>query len=396
MKNNKSRQKLFIKIFSVFAAVILWFFVTQAEDKLMDVNINSVEVQFVGEHALTEKGLMVVGKNSTPKASVKIRGRRSDLISVMRGITAKVNLSEIDKTGTHELVPDFDIPSTAVYISKVNTLSIEVNVEKIVEKTIDVIVFQEGNEGERIIESVPEFEQMVIQGEKNDIDAIKKARLYVDVSDLTNGNEVVVNPVYETEDGEEYVAVNEIITDTHEIKVRNNVYMRKNADVIVDVPTDEDYIITLNKQSIEQVDVGVTDESQQIDSLIAEFDDITFELGSQKHKLDIIVPDGVYLPKKDSTVEVEIEIVKKSQKVLLVPITVKNGEDKDYKLCVQHVLIKASGPAELLAVKNIRAEIDLKDIEDTATTTRVKVKVTPKNDKIQVPDNATYVEVTVE
>lgn len=401
MKDKKSTQKMFIKVFSIFAAIVLWLFVSYTEDNLMDVNIKSIEIQYVGEQALASKGLMVVDKVSVPKASVKIRGRRSDLISVMGGVIARVDLSQINREGTYELSPIFDIPSSAVYVSKVNTQSVKLNIAKTVEKTVPVEIVQENAEKnkEYIVQSVPEFQEMKIVGAKNDLDYIQRATLYVDVSFVAGEEEQMIKPVLESDEGKQALPINEIFTEISEIKVTNHVYSKKAVDVVVELPSmeEEGYAISLISQSVDKVEVGVVDADTQPETITANFDDITIiESGKQKFLLKLSVPDGVYLPEANQFVEVEIDVKEYSKQYVKVPITVKNAGEKNYQLKIDYVILAISGPEDKLSRENVKAELDLSGIEADGQDKRIQLDISSKTNDVKVENEAVFATVVVE
>lgn len=400
MKTNRNRQKLIIKIFSVVAAIVLWLFVCYTEDKLLDVNVNSIEIQYVGEQTLYNKGLMLTDKASVPKASVKIRGRRSDLISVMGGVSAKIDLSQIDSAGIHKISPTFNIPSSAVYISKINTQNIELNIEKTVEKTIDVKVIQQNASKNKsyIVESVPEIKEMKIVGEDNDINSIESAYLYVDVSSVLTEEELVLKPVFVTGDDKAVTPKNRIFTDITDIKVTNKVYDKKSVGVVVELPrrNSDKYIFDLVYQSIQEVEVGIVDENAKVDFLKASFDETSvFEMGKQQYVLELSVPDGVYVPENNRFVEVEINITEKGRQEVMVPVSVKNPEGKAYELKKEYVLAVITGPKDKLLAENVTAELDLSGVEADGQEKSLKVNVTSKNNDVIIENRTVFVNVIV-
>ena len=310
MKNN---QKLIFKIISVFAAIVLWMIVTYTEDTLIDISINSIEIQYKGEQALHSKGFMITNKTETPKASVKIRGTRGDLIAVMDSVRASVDLSSIENSGTYELTPTFDIPSSAVYVSKRNTLSVPVTVSKITEKTVEVLVAQENQDKNKayVVELKPLVKQINIRGDINDLTKISRAVLRIDVSSLMEDGTVKIVPEYETDEGEKVSLKNQIFTDFSGIEVKYNVYERKSLDVVVNIPRELKEKIRLVNQSIKKIDVGLVNEKgNNINYLTAVFRN-TGEISpeNKKYKLNLQVPDGVYLPEDKRQIEVELEVL---------------------------------------------------------------------------------------
>lgn len=317
MKNKPNQQKLFQKIVSVFAALVLWLFVTYTEDALMDINVNSLAVNMVGEQKLLSKGLMLVNKNSVEKASVKIRGRRGDLISVMDSVRASVDLSGIESAGHYDLTPVFDIPSSTVYVSKRNTLSVGVEIEKIVDKTVGVLVVQENAEKNKnyVVETIPELDKIKIRGAKEDISKIGRATLYVDVSSAVDDEEVFITPVFEDINGKEIDLVNDIYCDNSEIGVVNNLYPKKSVDVGIDFPYElsEQYSVELVGQSFDKVDVGIiSDSGESINNIKADFrNSLKITQGKQKYELELNEYDGIYIPEKYRSIEVEVNITEK-------------------------------------------------------------------------------------
>lgn len=317
MKDKPNQQKLFQKIVSVFAALVLWLFVTYTEDALMDINVNSLAVNMVGEQKLLSKGLMLVNKDSVEKASVKIRGRRGDLISVMDSVRASVDLSGIENAGHYDLTPVFDIPSSTVYVSKRNTLSIGVEIEKVVDKTVGVSVVQENVDKNKdyIIKTIPGLDKIKIRGAKEDMLKIVRATLYVDVSSATDGEEVFITPVFEDANGKKVDIVNEIYCDTNEIGVINTLYPKKNVDVKIDFPYElnERYTLDLVGQSFDKADVGIMSESGEgINTIRAEFkNSLKITQGKQKYTLELNEYDGIYIPEKYRNIEVEVNVTEK-------------------------------------------------------------------------------------
>lgn len=315
MKNKKSNQKMALKIVSVFAALVLWLFVTFTEDALMDINVNSIKVEFLGEQNLLSNNLMIVDKKSVPNASVKIRGRRGDLIAVMDGVSARIDLSEIQAPGTYELTPVFDIPSSAVYVSKRNTLSIDIAVERMVEKTVDVVVVQENTDKnkEYVIESIPKIDKIKIKGEAEDIAKIERAALHIDVSSITEPGNLMINTTYETLEGDKVSIENEVFAEMTSIGVENKLHNKKTVDVVVAIPSHirDNYSIRLLNQSVDKIDVGV-DADIDIENVKAELLNVReIEMGNKKFTLKIDAPNGVYIPQDKLTIEAEFDVLRK-------------------------------------------------------------------------------------
>lgn len=401
MKNNKSGQKLFIKIFSVFAAIVMWFFISYNENNSMDVKVKSIELQYAGEEELLSKGLMLADKSLAPTVSAKIRGKRSDLIPVLNSVSATVDVSKIEEAGSYKLTPSFDVPSDAVYVSKAITHSVDVKVVRTTEKTVEVgVVLKNADKNKaHIIKSVPEIEKMKIRGERNDIDGIERAVLYVDAATIVENGDISVSPIYETSDGKEVVAENDIYADLLRIRVKNTVYFRKTANIRVELPQTENdkYFVSLVGQSVEKIEVGVENADETPPELTVALDDISeLQTGKHKYTLEINAPDGVYILESSRYAEVEIDVEENTSESIEVPVSVKNADGRAYKLKTQSVTVGISGPKNLLNKENIAAELDMSKISVSGEPTSARLDIKSKSKEIKVDSEPVFADIIVE
>lgn len=378
---DNSRKRLILKIVSVFVAVIIWIFITYTDDSQIDVTINSIDVQLTGESYLNDHGYMVINRTSIPKASVTVRGKRSDIIGVMDSITASVDVSGVSDSGEFKLKPTFDIPSNAVYISKRKTTSIEVDIEKIEEKTIDVRVVQNNSEqnDSYIIESVPDKKSIKIRGEKKDIDSIDHAAVYVDVKDITEDNSVTGTLIFESGDGSEIICANKLFYDSEKMQVKNKAYEKRELPINITVPFDlnKKYSAELIKQEVDKVWVGIKDESgKSVSEITNEPYSGELEVGTKEYEFYLDAPDGIYLPEDKRRVKAELEVFEKTEKLVTIPVTVHNSKNRVYELSKQEVGIWVSGPEEKLQSNYFKAELNLDSYDPSEEEQNVTVRIT--------------------
>ena len=377
---DNSKKRLILKMVSVFVAVIIWIFITYTDDSQIDVTINSVDVQLTGESYLNDHGYMIVNRASIPKAAVTVRGKRSDIIGVMDSITASIDVSGISDAGEFKLKPSFDIPSNAVYISKRKTTSVEVDVEKIEEKTIDVRVVQNNSEENEpyIIESIPDKKNIKIKGEKKDIESIDHAAVYVDVKNITEDNNVTETVIFESSDGSEVICVNRLFCDVQKMSVANKVYEKRELPVKITIPFDvnKKYSAEVLKQSVDKIQVGIkTDAGKNV----TEIENVPFsgelEIGTKEYDFTLDIPDGIYIPEDKRNVKAELEVFEKSEKLVTVPVTVHNSKGRAYELSKQEVGIWVSGPEEKLDGSRFKAELNLDNYEPSENEQNVTVDI---------------------
>lgn len=319
MKNNISfSRKTFLKIISVLVAIIAWFFITYTENPQIDYVVGGIDVSFAQENVLSEKGLMIVNKSNLPKASVEIRGKRGDIIGVMDNIGASVDVSKINEAGTYKLKTSFDIPSNAVYILERRTINIEVEIEKIEDKTVDVYVFQKKKHTNKdiLVKSEPEITQIKIKGAKDDLEKINHAAVYVDTAELSEKRSEDAKIVYEDIEGQEVGLKNQIITEAQTTVVNSEPLPKKILPVAIVIPdkTTQKYDVGILFQKFLEIEVGVSsDAGERADILTVSPDGLDLIEGKNKYLLPLDRKAGIFIPYENRKMEFEIEIIPKTQ-----------------------------------------------------------------------------------
>ncbi|MBQ3038651.1 MAG: hypothetical protein IJD30_05685 [Clostridia bacterium] len=397
---SNSRKKLILKIISVFAAAIIWIFITYTENPQTDVTLNAVDISLSGESYLKDNGLMVTEKNSIPDASIVIRGKRRDLIGVMGNVTASIDVSRINKPGTYNLKPSFDIPSNAVYIAKMNTASVTVTVENIEKRTIDVKIVQKNADKNKlyVVESVPQTATVSISGTLSDIQDISYACAYVDVGTMSQNNDAEYSVVFEDINGAEILPINDFSSDITSVMVTNTVYDKITLDIELDIPSrvSDKYAVELVGQTTKKVDAGIKDKSAaDITTItnIMNFDGIS--LDTTNYTLTLDVPKGLYIPPENQKVEVELEVFEREERTLSVPITVTNADKATYLLDSDTVKVRVSGPKDKLTPENLSATLDLKNTSYKPGEITLPVQIKAKYPDITVLTKKVNIKVNI-
>ena len=398
-KINDVKRKRILKAISAFAAVIIWIFVTQTENPTMDYTVKKIDIGIRNENYLDNKGLVITNKEEIGEASVVIRGRRRDLINVLDSIEASVDVSEIQEPGEYRIKTEYDIPNNTIDIAKRKTNTVLIKVSAIEEKEIDVKVIQTGKTDNTsyIVESVLDTEKIIIKGADEDIKNIDHASVYVDISEMKEENEGIYNIVCENSEGETVKVPNEVIIEQNTVGVKNNVYEKIVLDVNVVIPDKlngyEVNILTTNR---ENVAVGLKSaELRELSGLsaILKVDEIVTGTGNYKAEID--VPDGIYLDPKTKEVELSVEIIEKAEKIVTLPVKVRNAKKTEYKLMQENIQVTLSGDKEKLKAENIEAYIDLSKIKGTGRKT-VYVQFEAKADGIKTKETDVGVDIVIE
>lgn len=395
------KKRLIQKIISVFAAILIWLFITYAENPQIDVKVNTIPIQFAGESELIDNGYMVTEKSSVGNASIVLRGKRRDLMSVMGNISASINVADINDSGSYKLRPTFDIPSSAVYIAKRNTNTVEVNVAKISKKTVDVRVIQKNKDKNKsyIIESIPELSTVTISGFIDDIKNVMFASLYIDVGSMLSDNVGQYDIVYEDENGSAVSFANDIFTDIDSLEVSNKIYDKTELDVNIIIPetVNNKYSVQLEDYDKKKIYAGIKDKSASLITSVTNtrnFDEIV--PGVNKYNLELDIPKGLYVLPEDRFVSVELEVFERVQKTIIVPVTVQNASQKNLLVSPQEISILVSGPEELLKKENISVNANLSEVDLSAGPVSIYLQVNAKDDDIKILSHPEYVKVQLQ
>ncbi len=400
MKLINGNKKKILKIASLFAAIIIWIFITHSEDPLIDFSLNSLDVSIVGETALHDRGLMVINKTQIPDTSVKIRGRRGDLISVMDSIIASVDVSQITESGVYELRSYVEIPSNAVYISKGNNKPIPVEIAVIEEKTVPVKVnrINANKNTEFVVECVPLRSELTIKGENGDIEHIDHISLDVDVSQITAQSKGMYEIHYEDINNAQVLPINDIINPFAKMEVESFVYEKKEIDVEIVIPDKikRDYSVEVIEQLDKKVIAGIkSEEANGISKVVARLDTQIIEQGTREYNFVIDDEKGLYIPEESSRIRVILESRANEEKDVWVPVKVINTKGADYQLENESVKVTISGPKDKLVADNLIAEIDLDSIENIKENNHCEVTVTSTQSDVRIESEQIYMNVKI-
>lgn len=399
-KNNNVSKKTILKIISVFIAVVLWLIITYTEDSQMDFTVNSIDIRVNGESELNERGLMVINKMAIPKASVRIRGKRGDIIEVMDNISASVDVSAITGEGTAKLVPSFDIPSNAVYISNRKTNAVDIDIAKMEEKTIDVRVVQnnESMNEKYMVESIPEKKSVVIKGEKKDIESIDHAAVYVDVGAVTKNGTTTETLIYENSENSEIICANDLFCEIEQITISNKVYEKNTIPIKIEIPYEvsKRYSVDIVEQEIDAVEVGIVDD---VGKMVSEIKNLPFgkipEEGTHEYEIELEVPDGLYIPKDKQKIKVKLEVYEKKEMLLTIPVKVENTQNRNYEISKHEVSVWVSGPEEKLKSENVTAIINLDKYPTTDAKQVIEVELGTKEKDLSIENKKIQIEATI-
>ena len=305
-----------LKIISVITAIIIWAYISIVMNPSIEVAVRDLPIQFVGAEVLESKGLAVVSESESA-ISVKIKGNRKKMGSYdMKTIIVKADESIISNEGTYSVPVEVIVPFENQGISSQSAYTVDVKVEKIATKSIDIDIETKGKLKEDYAsgEISVNPKQVTISGPESLVGKIDKAFAELSFS----GEEVDIDKKlqvkYKGEDGKEILSNEAILervkasvseVDIHcpvlkirRVKIKANFGFEK-------LPDDLKYEIEPNELYL----YGDNSFETMINEISTEVIPLNKLIDNEKIKVKLSIPSGVKVI--DNVTEAEISIEKK-------------------------------------------------------------------------------------
>lgn len=360
-------NKLALKLISVAFAVVVWLILIYSVDPVISQQVNNVPVTISGEAELADRGFAVINKSELGSASVKIRGERTSVIKAMSVINANINISDIDGVGEWTEYVSFDTGVAGVMVDGRSSVSVKVEVDELVKKKVPVFAQQSGGEKDKqtIIGSVPEVEEMTVQGAKSELAELKAIAVSVDISDVEADSETECKYYFINNDDEKKEFTS-IINPPETIRVKNTVYTRKTVSLQVQPKYPSDRIkIDVKSLSKEKIDIGVDrDAVLEIESLPLVFDTNLYSEEEDDYRLTVEAADGIYVPPESREINAKLVMKQLTISDVQVKVEARNiPSGLKARLTNEVVTLTVAAPNDISPEDKIKAYIDLSDKE---------------------------------
>ncbi len=368
-------SKIAMQISAVVIAVILWFIIAYSENPVIDITVNNIPISYSNLSVLEERGLTILKDGKTPTVSVSVQGNRSDLFSVIRNISAEIDLSTLNSSGSYEMPIDINIPVKSVELLRKKSNNATVVVEPIVTRTIPVNILRTGSNSEYLVKSSSDISEIVISGAKSAVSEVNAASVTVDVSDIKTDSVSSYSYSFVDYDGDE-IESNNISSETTAIIISNKLFLAKSVPIKIEYPAEvsQDFIVNIKNADSLSANIGVLKESyDDVTSITAQFPSNISDGEASVVTIPLDIPDNVYIP-DNPFVEVKADITKKTVKNVTLPVTIQNIPAGLTVNTVDDVNITVKGAGEELDPSLMSAIADLSGL--TAGEHSVKLKIT--------------------
>ncbi|WP_051273231.1 CdaR family protein [Desulfotruncus alcoholivorax] len=278
-----------VRILALFIAIILWVYVTNEQNPVTDLSYN------IPLEANRPEGFIIKGLPKT--INVRVKGTRSVVGALQRmDFTARVNLSGISEVGEQEVPVQLSSPP-GVEVLQVTPQVIRVQVDKIVTKTVPVVVSLKGDvsDGQQAGEPVLKPALVSIRGPGKVLDQIKQLEVTVDV----NGAKDTLERVVPVGTGAEGVTVT---PDRVSVTVPVTNMPSKTIPVRIRLTGEPAAGYTVSEVTAQPLNVQVTANDEILNNLIAVSTmavDVTGIASDIEKEAVLMMPDGVRQLKPD-------------------------------------------------------------------------------------------------
>ncbi len=183
VRTAKRKSGLTAKIFSVFAAIVLWLYVFQAVEE--DLVFKEIPITIENFNTGLELDIVSGYENAL---DVTVSGTKSVINELTSAdIKASVDMSGVTERGTYVLDVSVEAPSSVKIVDK-SVTQIRISLDKTIEKTIDLVPELSYNiqYPYELGETSLSEETVTLKGPETDINAVSKAAVSLALGNVKN------------------------------------------------------------------------------------------------------------------------------------------------------------------------------------------------------------------
>lgn len=328
--DKKEKNKLVVPIICLLLSIGVWVYVTNVENKTRTTEISKIPVELINSEALTSSKL-ALAPDQEFYVTLKVEGNTNDINKIKKSdFKVQVDLGEyVWKKGENKVpVSIVDYPIT-VSVRNTNTLTVSINIEDMVEKTMPITSNIKVTPKSGYFASEPTItpEEVKVTGAESLVNQVSK----LVVTDTKEGiNEDIVDnyriiPVDES--GNEVTGVN-ISEETAKVEIK----VSKGKSVKINVATVGELPSNMKLESIESSRktvelIGPTEILDTINELSTTAIDLSSITGNQDVNLSIIIPDGVSVAQGEEMLTARVNVIYMTTKEFSVKLNITGITD---------------------------------------------------------------------
>lgn len=297
----KKKNRLWYMILSVIIAILAWVLVTYTTDPDITKTITASRIDLVGEDVLLKNGYVVTNYSEFPRLTIKMRGKRSDLMKALDNAVVTVDVSQITKEGEFEIETSAKLPTSRINVERISQSAISITVESIKTKEIPVRIVQEGELPGMLVKSEPESKTVTLKGAVAELDMIDAVEAIVDISTMEQSGTIDTSYTLILKDDAERDELSTVNMSENIITISNTLYQEKEVPIKVESTYTNEYVLSDKDTKTEPktVKVGVLDGTE------LEFVTVSIDENAEEGEYKLNKTDGVYIPENRKNVIVK-------------------------------------------------------------------------------------------
>lgn len=326
-KDDRSFSKARTLALSITIAIILWVAIVNVVNPDVTETFHNIPVQANGIGNLRDKGFVMVNADKLPKCSVKVRGKRKDIIEAKDKIYAVINVSDINQEGKREVTVIINSPSS-INIEKQSITTVSAEIEVCHEKDIPIYIKQENVPEGKIIESVATDGVVRISGSRQDIDKVSGCFVVANLADLKENSKIMYPFTYLSDENTQIVKPSTIYSSAANLVISHTIYDKKNVKLNIEVPKEvsDSYRIDVEELSGKEIVCGVDNKNKDVEEIKYTLSSENILEGENKIDLTEQLPEGIYIPENQRIIKFDVKsIISKKVSVEVSEYNLKDG-----------------------------------------------------------------------
>jgi YbbR domain-containing protein len=377
---SQKNQKIMVVVISILLAFFLWLYVMGEKNPVQSKQINDVPVSLTNMELVAKSNLAVSPEQSFA-IDINVTGRAFDISKISASdIKIEADLGGSIKKGYNNIPIKITCSQKGINVVSKSGLSyISVKLDVLAEKLVPVIVNVRGNvkDGYGYTKPLVRPSEVKVSGPAEYVDTVFATVGEINISgNYTNisGSISLIpqdkngTPVSHINISPKYVDATVSIKPSKEVPVKVNTYGAVGTGKILsDIsPQVKSVVIIGDSKYLDKINV--------INTTALDLSKIT---NSSTIPLALNVPIGVNVVDGVDSINVDITVENKVEKVMSLPIIINNqSTDFDYNMPQQVVTVKITGPSNIintLSEKNVNAFVEVGGFTEGSYTVPITI-----------------------
>ena len=369
--DKKEKNRLVVPFICLLLSIGLWVYVTNVENKIRTTEISKIPVELVNLDALTSSKLALT-PNQEFYVTLKIEGNTNDINKIKKSdFKVQVDLSEYAwKKGENKVPVSIEDYPITVSIRNTNTLTISINIEDMVEKSMPITSNINVTAKDGYFATTPKItpEEIKISGAESVIEKVSKLIVTDKKEDINED----ITENYEIKPIDE--SGNEVLGVTLSEKVAKvEIKVSKGKSVNINIPTTGQLPSVVKLKSIDSSRktvelLGPKEILDNIDVVNTNSIDLSTITGNKDINLSVVLPEGVTVAKGEENLTARVNVISMITKEFSIKIST-TGTNEGMKVLPSKESIKViikgyQDEIENVVEDNIIATLDISNYKE--------------------------------